>query len=117
MITGEGNDLVVLDEQITNPNNLITVSDLKDVDKIRFYNPETNLFVDVPFQIAREQILAIKSEALGIELTELITPEVLVGIVDLGSGVSGLICDQQSDLPARCLSIELADNNNNEYAP
>ena len=43
------------------------------------------------------------------------TPEVLVGIVDLGSGISGIICDEQADIPDRCFSATMAGNNNNVY--
>ena len=111
VITGEGSDLVVIDEEISNPANLITVSDPSDEDTIRFYNPDTLLFVDVPFQLAREQILAKKPM-----LTELRTPEVLVGLVNIGE-LSGLICDEQADLVDRCFSVAVAGNNNNVYVP
>ena len=57
MITGEGADLVVIDEEISNPAQLITIDDPEDKDTIRFYNPDTNLFLDVPLQLAKEQIL------------------------------------------------------------
>ena len=111
MITGEGADLVVIDEEISNPAQLITVDDPEDEDTIRFYNPDTNLFLDVPFQLAKEQILSLKG------LTELRSPEVLVGLVNLGGGVSALICDEQADIPARCFSETMAGNNNNVYVP
>ena len=111
VITGEGADLVVIDEEISNPAQLITVDDPEDEDTIRFYNPDTNLFLDVPFQLAKEQILSLKG------LTELRSPEVLVGLVNLGGGVSALICDEQADIPARCFSETMAGNNNNVYVP
>ena len=88
---------------------MITIDDPEDGDTIRFYNPDTNLFLDVPFQLAKEQILTFKG------LTELTTPEVLVGIVDPGSGLSGIICDEQADIPHNCFSAFMAGNNNNVY--
>ena len=110
VITGEGADLVVIDEEIFNPDDLVTISDLEDEDTIRFYNPDTLLFLDMPFRIAKEQILSIKMR------TELRTPEVLVGIINLGE-LSAIMCDEQSDLVSRCFSVSITDNNNNVYVP
>ena len=53
----EGFEVIVIDEEISNPAQLITIDDPEDGDTIRLYNPDTNLFLDVPFQLAKEQIL------------------------------------------------------------
>ena len=116
VITGSGSDLVVIDEQIFHVDQMTTVSDPDDGDTIRFYNPETFKFLDVPFQLAKEEILSMKG------LTELITPEVVAGILvraKLNGTVElvGLICDEQEDINSTCFVVSLVDNNNNAYLP
>ena len=66
VITGEGSDIVVISEASTNVNELITIDDLSDEDTIRFYNPDTYMFLDVPFDVAKNQIIDIK-ENPGLE--------------------------------------------------
>ena len=53
VITGGGSDMVVISEASANVNELITIDDLSDEDTLRFYNPDTFMFLDVPFNLAR----------------------------------------------------------------
>jgi hypothetical protein len=43
-------------------SDFILVSDLTDEDTIRFYNPDTKLYLDVPFSIARQHLLTIQEQ-------------------------------------------------------
>ena len=107
--TGPGNDLVVLDEEAPNFNSFITITDLDENDKMRFYNPETHKYLDVPFNAARDGILNIKNTK------DLITPELQVAIFKFATFVA-MICDETSDVPTLCSMVDLTDANNNTLA-
>ena len=107
--TGPGSDYIVVDEASSNFNSLITVQDLEDEDTIRFYNPDTLKYVDVPFSVARDDILGKKS------ISELVTPEVQIAIFNFAD-IEAFICDESSDLPAQCWKIDLAGADNQTLA-
>ena len=70
------------------------------------------MFVDVPFVLARNEVIDIKG------ITSLETPQMYVGIIDFGfENFLGIICDKPEDFFARCLQVSLADNNNSVYSP
>ena len=115
VITGEGNDIVVISEDSSNVNELIEIDDLSDQDTIRFYNPDTYMFLDVPFNLARIEVLA-KKMITSPMITSLQSPEMYVGIINFGEYL-GVICDPLSDFFDDCLVVSLADNNNSVYSP
>ena len=84
--TGAGSDIVVIDELAPTPNSFIKITDLDENDKIRFFNPTTRKYLDVPFNNARDGILNVTNRK------DLVSPEVQVGIFEFAT-VTAFICD------------------------
>ena len=58
--TGPGADTIVIDQYSETTNNAVTITDAEDEDVIRFYNPATNFYLDVPYGDAKAVIIAKK---------------------------------------------------------
>ena len=107
--TGGGKDIVVIDELAPTPTSFIKITDLDENDTIRFYNPTTRKYVDVPYNNAKDGILNVKSGK------DLVSPELQVGIFEFAT-VTAFICDETSDIVSLCYAIDLTDANNNSLA-
>lgn len=64
----------------------------------------------MPFSVARDTITGLKS------IPDLVTPEVQIAIFDFGVFISAVICDESSDIPDSCWSMDLAGADNQTLA-